>query len=245
MADVYRKVFDRLPRSLRRRIDPLEFSIESFVRSAAKAPKGALVLDAGAGESRFAGFFRDHRYLALDCGIGDGSWDYSQLHLYGDLTAIPLRSQSVDVALNTQVLEHVPDPGLVLAELNRVLKEGGFLYLTAPQGWPEHQQPHDYFRFTRWGLEHLLTEAGFSQIKIQPQGGYFLYLGHRLTYIPRVLFGVRRGVMRGLLLPLELIAVGLFCFWAPLLCFYLDRFDRDQEFTLGYQCIAVRGPRRP
>ena len=245
MAEVYRKVFDRLPRSLRRRIDPLEFSIESFVRSAAKAPKGAFVLDAGAGESRFAGFFRDHRYLALDSGIGDGSWDYSQLHLCGDLTAIPLRPQSVDVVLNTQVLEHVPDPGLVLAELNRVLKEGGFLYLTAPQGWPEHQQPHDYFRFTRWGLEHLLTEAGFSQIKIQPQGGYFHYLGHRLTYIPRVLFGGRRGVVRGLLLPLELIAVGLFCFLAPLLCFYLDRFDRVREFTLGYQCIAVRGPRRP
>ena len=161
MSEVYRQLFDRLPRFLRRRIDPLEFAIESFVRSAARAPEGALVLDAGAGQARFAGFFGNHRYLALDSRTGDGSWDYSRLDLCGDLTAIPLRSQSVDVVLNTQVLEHLPDPGRALAEMRRVLKEGGFLYLTAPQGWPEHQQPHDYFRFTRWGLERLLTETGF------------------------------------------------------------------------------------
>jgi len=239
MGDFYYRVFDRLPIWLKRRVNPVEYAIRDFVESAASGPPG-LVLDAGAGQSRFQEYFSHWRYVALDRGIGDPAWDYSKLDVIGDLGQLPIAPSVADLVLNTQVLEHVRNPGLVLSEFARILKPGGSLYLTAPQGWPEHQQPHDYFRFTRYALAVLLEESGFSEWEIQRIGGYFHYLGHRLTYIPKILFWRSSGVIRWVLLPLELLSLGLFCFLAPLACSFLDRLDRTGEFALCYRVRAVR-----
>ncbi len=241
MAGFYHRVYAKLPQFLKRRINPLEYDIEEFVREASRAlPEGALVLDAGAGESRFARHFQKALYIALDLAVGDASWDYSKIHLRARLDAIPLATGRIDAVINIQVLEHVPNPADVLRELHRVLKPGGRLFLTAPQGWGEHQQPHDYFRFTAYALRSLLTEAGFRTVGIEPQGGYFDYLGHRLSYVPKVLFQERRGWVRALLFPLELASLFLFCFLSPMLCHALDGLDGRREFTLGYRCKAVK-----
>lgn len=243
MASFYLRIYDRLPQFLKRRIHPLEEALQEFVREAAEQTAGGRILDAGAGESRFAHWFDRHHYLALDSTVGERSWDYSRLHLRGDLHRIPFRDSCLDGVLQTQVLEHVPRPEEVIREIFRVLKPGGKLFLTAPQGWHEHQQPHDYYRFTSFALRSLLESAGFRAIQVEPLGGYFHYLGQRLTYVPKILFQDRRGAVRVLLFPVELLVLFLFCFLSPLLCYYLDRFDRKREFTLGYRCSAVK-PRR-
>jgi SAM-dependent methyltransferase len=146
----------------------------------------------------------------------------------------------VDLVLNTQVLEHVENPGVVLREIRRVLKDGGSLLLTAPQGWPEHQQPNDFYRFTRFALSSLMKEAGFSESHVEPIGGYFHYLGHRLTFIPKVLFQDRQGLLRVLLFPLELVCLAFFCAFCPFVCYYLDALDKKKEFTLCYRVLAVK-----
>ena len=241
----YFTVYERLPEFLKRRVNPLEYSIRAFVESASQETARSVVLDAGSGESRFAASFRRHLYVALDLGVGDPTWDYSKVGLMGDLLAIPLASETVDIVLSIQVLEHVVSPSKVLGEIHRVLKPGGTLYLTAPQGWHEHQSPHDYFRFTRDALRLLFLEAGFRDATIEPQGGYFHYLGHRLTYIPKVLFASRSGLRRVLLFPLECLSLGMFCCCLPVVCYYLDRLDSKREFTLGYQCVAVKDAMSP
>jgi len=241
MASLYLRAFNLLPESLKRRINPLEYAIEAFVRAAGlELDQGAVVLDAGAGEVRFQRFFPDQLYVALDLAVGDSDWDYSRIHVCADLEALPVPGQSVDRVLNIQVLEHVRDPQSVLSEFYRVLKSGGCLYLTAPQGWSEHQQPHDYYRFTRFSLRLLLESAGFKELAIEPLGGYFHYLGHRLTYIPKILFQDRGGIARLALLPLELISLIVCCGIGPILCYYLDRLDQSGEFTLCYKCRAVK-----
>lgn len=239
MGSFYHRLFQRLPRFLQRQIHPLEFALQDFMTAAA-GEGHATVIDAGAGESRFRHLFNRSRYIAVDLGIGDGAWDYGGLDLRADLAWLPFRSGAADAVVNTQVLEHVPDPQRVLGEFSRVLRPGGILYLTAPQGWHEHQQPHDFYRFTRFALDRLLKEAGFRQREITPMGGYFHYLGHRLTFIPKVLFQDRTGPGRWLLFPLELAALALFCLIAPVLCTWLDRLDRKREFTLCYRVRAVR-----
>ncbi len=241
MRGFYLTAYSLFPEFLKRRINPLEYSIQDFVRSA--RPEGssqAVILDAGAGEARFGRHFSDQFYVALDSGVGDSSWDYSKIHICGDLAKIPLASGSVDVVLNTQVLEHVSDPTAVLKEIYRVLKAGGRLHLTAPQGWHEHQQPNDFFRFTQYSLRSILQSAGFQQIAIEPLGGYFHYLGHRLTYIPKILFQDRRGASRAILFPLEIVSLFVCCFVGPMLCYHLDWLDRKKEFTLCYKCLAVK-----
>jgi SAM-dependent methyltransferase len=238
MNGFYLWAYSLFPTYLKRRINPLEYSIRSFVLSARPSSTRAKVLDAGAGEARFKTYFRDHLYVALDSGVGEKDWDYSQVDIQADLSQIPAASDSMDIVLNIQVLEHVSEPFKILSELNRVLKPGGNLFLTAPQGWHEHQQPHDYFRFTRFSLAHILLGAGFESLEIQPIGGYFHYLGHRLTYIPKVLFSERSRWCRWLLFPLELASLGLFCLILPVCCYYLDFLDAKKEFTLCYQCRA-------
>ena len=240
MADLYLRVFQNLPEFLKRRIHPVDYGIRDFVCSVGLGPERRVIVDAGAGEVRFSEYFSGHVFVAMDSRVGDSKWDYSKIDVCADLCRIPVASGKVDLVISTQVLEHVPNPGQVLLEIARILRPGGRLLLTAPQGWHEHQQPHDYFRFTRYALRNLIEEAGFREVEIQPLGGYFHYLGHRLTYIPKILFASRAGLSRILLFPIEILSLGLFCFLFPILCYYLDSLDRKKEFTLVYRVEAVK-----
>jgi SAM-dependent methyltransferase len=88
----------------------------------------------------------------------------------GSATSLPFADGSFDHVLSTQVLEHVDDPQRTLMECARVLRPGGTLILSAPQYWELHEQPHDYFRFTEYGLRVLLDRAGFTVNTIRREG---------------------------------------------------------------------------
>ena len=90
------------------------------------------------------------RYCGLDLGVGDHAWDYSQLDVLGDLETLPFPDATFEAAINIVTLEHVLHPDRVICELGRVLAPGGRFLLVAPLQWEEHQQPHDYGRFTRY-----------------------------------------------------------------------------------------------
>lgn len=216
-----------LPRFARSYVLHFEASIERAVSEfAAKLPVGARVLDAGAGEGTYASFFRNHRYCGVDFTMGGAEWDYSGLDAVADLLALPFRDESFDACLSIVTLEHVRDPACVLREIARTLRRDGRLLLVVPQDWEVHQSPHDYFRFTRYGVRHLLGSAGFTDIEIHPAGGYFRLLARRLLnglqFFPPVLF-----------LPAALLLV------PPALVLPLfDFLDRDRNFTLGYICTA-------
>lgn len=94
---------------------------------------------------------------------------------------IPLPESSIDSALCTEVLEHVPNPVAVLAEVHRVLKPGGSLLLTVPFLWPLHEVPHDWCRYTPYALRQLLGDAGFIVSELRPLGGYDRSLAQMLA----------------------------------------------------------------
>lgn len=222
-----------LPAWLRRRLMVVESVIEREVSAFAESlPPGSRLLDAGAGEGRYRDWFRHCRYVGVDLGIGDGRWNYAGLDVLGDLERLPFPDDAFDAMVNIVVLEHTRRPREVLTELTRSLRPGGRLLLIVPQQWEVHQQPHDYFRFTRYGLEWMLGEAGLAPLKLEPIGGYFTLLARRL------LNGLNffQGGARWLVFPVAALAAG----GCGLLLPALDFLDREKHFTLAYVCVAEK-----
>jgi SAM-dependent methyltransferase len=65
-------------------------------------------------------------------------------------------SSSIDLVLCTQVLEHVRDPTAALREIGRVLRPGGFAFVTTHGTYPYHPHPADYWRWTPQGFDALV-----------------------------------------------------------------------------------------
>ena len=221
----------RLPRPLRRLILHFEVSIDDAVAALAGGlAAGARVLDAGAGEGQYAHHFAAQRYCGVDLAVGDTAWDYSRLDAVADLGALPFRAGQFRAAIHIVTLEHLRQPGAVLAEIALTLEPEGVLLLAAPHEWEVHQAPHDYFRFTRYGLEYLLEQAGFAAIDIRPAGGYFRLLARRLLNGLQFFSGGLRWLW---FVPAAMLLVP-----PALVLPCLDFLDRQRNFTLGYICTA-------
>jgi SAM-dependent methyltransferase len=136
------------------------------------------MLDLGCGnkpyEKMFAGRVSEH----VGCDIVQSN--EQRVDVICPATEIPLDSGSFDTVLCTQVVEHVADHYAVMNEAFRLLKGGGVLILSAPMYWPLHEEPYDFFRFTRHGLRHLLEKIGFVELEIINNGGKWALCGQVL-----------------------------------------------------------------
>ena len=81
--------------------------------------------------------------------------------------ALPFRDAQFDFVICTQVFEYLPDPGLAVAEIKRVLRKGGILFLSAPSVFLRDNDK-ECWRFLPEGLRHLLRE--FETVQVIPEG---------------------------------------------------------------------------
>ena len=233
-------------------IDPENGRIRAFLtQGAAELPEGALVLDASACARPYAPLFHRQRYESCDMpgGFYEAKHDFECF-----LDAIPRPDATYDAILLTQVLEHVHDPATVLAELKRILKPGGVLYLSVPLTAPLHGEPWHFFHFTHYGLAELARRTGWKIRECEKVGGAFWLLGKRLGDLPRKLMkqvdpfrAKRRGlsvsgcvVATLLFLPFWLLGLLLLTFTFRPLCYWLDRFDFEKSFTIGYTAVFTK-----
>lgn len=215
-------------------LDPVQDLIESEVRQAAERyGEGQIVLDAGAGEARHRKYFQKARYVALDMGYGDAAWNYRGLDIRGDLENIPLRDNSVDCILCMVVLEHTRNPGRVLSEFARVLKPEGTVVMVAPFLWEEHQAPHDYFRFTRYGMRSLFEASTLRLDLLSPMGGFFWVCARRSVALLTFFQGGWRWILFLLLAPFFGLAL-------PLILYFMDGLDKTRNYSLGFRIRATK-----
>jgi SAM-dependent methyltransferase len=151
-------------------------NIERAVRKASPMGSTPLVIDVGCGHRPYRDLFGSASYFGMDYAVQDTSPDF-----LGDARSIPVRTASADIVFSSQVIEHVPHPDRMIRECARVLKPGGHLIVTGPFYWPLHEEPNDFYRFTKYGFARLLGDAGFSGWEITEDGGDWAQLALALN----------------------------------------------------------------
>jgi SAM-dependent methyltransferase len=100
-------------------------------------------------------------YVGIDMRPGPG------VDLVCRADSLPYRAGSFDVVVSTEMLEHDPYFWRTLPEARRVLRKGGHLLVTARGiGFPLHDYPSDFWRFTTDALEHLFAFAGLETVEV-------------------------------------------------------------------------------
>lgn len=194
---------------------------------------GALY-DLGAGESPYKEFFLEYAdaYIAVDWA---GSYHETKADIAADLNQrLPIESEIADSVVSLSVLEHLCEPQMMLNEAYRILKPGGTITLQVPWQWWIHEAPYDFYRYTPYGLKYLFAKAGFVDVAVVPQCGFFTMLILKINYFSQ-------RFIRGPKLLRRLITALLVPFWflgqkiAPL----LDNLDKNWALeTSGYYVTA-------
>jgi SAM-dependent methyltransferase len=84
---------------------------------------------------------------------------------------LPLESGSFDTVILTDVLEHLQRPELLLSEVFRILRPGGKAIIGVPFLYSLHEEPYDYYRYTRHKLLAFGEEFGFETVSLSEVGG--------------------------------------------------------------------------
>jgi len=206
---------------------------DRFLEKYSKHLKGHLI-DLGCGEAPFKKYFLQYvdKYTGVDWS---NSFHNSGADVVSDLNiGINLEDEVADSVISLSVMEHLCEPQVFLNESYRILKGGGEMVLQVPWQWWIHEAPHDYFRYTPYALKYMFEKAGFEDIQIEAQNGFFTtwivkanYFSARFIRGPKPL----RWIIKGVLLP----------FWTigQLLAPYLDRLDKNWNAeTQGYFVVA-------
>lgn len=215
---------------------------------AARLPAGARVLDMGAGSCPYRPLFAHCRYQTQDFAGLDNEQlrhgGYGLIDYRCDIAKVPVGDAAFDAILCTEVLEHVAEPIKAVQEMARILRPGGRLLLTAPLGSGIHQEPHHYYGgYTPYWYREFLGAAGFAEIEIEANAGSFKFFAQEAIRFVQTSRPFKLGLpwpMELLWLPLWLLLAPVLALAIPLVCSYLDRFDRDQRFTVGYHVTAIK-----
>ena len=188
------------------------------------------LLDLGCGERPYSDLFPHvELYVALDIA------PYGDVDVCANAEALPFRDGAFDTVLCTELLEHVPEPSRVLAEVSRVLQAGGHLLLTSPQTWGLHGEPYDYYRYTCYGLRYQAERSGLEVMEVAPTSGLWGTTAQRVADTAVYTYAARwprwaAELLSLLVAPLLLLGAGL------------DGMAGKRGDTLGNVLVARKPP---
>ncbi len=206
---------------------------DKFLQKYTPYYKGVLY-DLGCGESPYRDFFLGYadQYVGVDWA---GSYHDTKADIAADLNQpLPIESAVADTVVSISVMEHLCEPQIMLNEAYRILKPGGAMVLQVPWQWWIHEAPYDFFRYSPYGLKYLFEKAGFVDVVVEPQSGFFTMWILKMNY-----FSSR--FVRGPKLLRFLIKAGLVPCWhiGQLLAPILDKLDRNWAAeSQGYFVLA-------
>jgi ubiquinone/menaquinone biosynthesis C-methylase UbiE len=120
-------------------------------------------------------FFKCANVKTLDIAFGA---DYCADICADNSLLIP--DSSFHIIICTEVLEHVSNPFAAVAEINRILKPGGRVYVTTPFNFRIHGPLPDNWRFTIHGLRQLFSNMNVLSIEEVESDRYLMPIHYRL-----------------------------------------------------------------
>lgn len=161
--------------------------------------------------------------------------------ILADSTQIPLPDNSCDTVTCFQVLEHLPEPIKALEEMRRVLKKNGRIIISTIQFYPLHDEPYDYYRYTKYGLSHLLHHVNLVELKHREEGNVFTLIFQSLNiYLMFILKNMVKSDKRkiiALLLAPFFLSITTFL---NLLTFVFLALDKKSRFGIIHTLVAEK-----
>ncbi len=187
------------------------------------------LIDIGCGEKPYCEMLRPFITEHVGVDHAETLHDKSRVDLFGTAYSIPAEDGSFDSALCTAVLEHLEEPELALRECYRVLKRGGCAVYSVPFIWHLHEEPRDFFRYSKFGLQYLFQKTGFEILEVKPLSGFWVTFGQLFVYY---LYRLNRGPLRWFRL-VDLAGLRIQAF-----AFGLNKLDRSEQWTWMYMVVA-------
>lgn len=187
------------------------------IKQLGKIPNGKSILDVGAGEMPYKPFCTHLEYKSQDfgkytgenvkSGIKSGKYNTQNVDIISDITNIPVKNNSFDYVLCTEVFEHVPDPLKAIREISRINKNG--LIITAPFSSLAHFYPYFFYTgFSDQFYKTHLPKFGYKIKEIHMYGNYFDLLGMEFMRLPLMIFDYSK-IFIPLAIPLLLLTLPL------------------------------------
>jgi SAM-dependent methyltransferase len=189
------------------------------------------VIDIGCGRKPYKDIItkKSERYIGLE--YSKSIHGLNEVDVIGTALQIPFKNEISDIVISFQVMEHIAEPECFLKEIYRILKREGYCLLMTPFMWSEHEQPNDFFRYTRYGINYLAKKAGFEVVEINADTGFLVTVIIRFNYF---LISLNSSFLKFLLKPIMWINQNV----AKL----LDRwFDKGRTFTSNYTTLLQKG----
>lgn len=130
------------------------------------------LLDLGCGVKPFKEIYSPFCMESIGIDVASSPHAKTKVDIIYDGKNIPFENSRFDYVLCTEVMEHVPEPAAFLREIHRVMKPDGILIMTTPFLVPLHEEPHDFYRYTKHGIRYLLTGSGYQLEHIESFCGY-------------------------------------------------------------------------
>lgn len=130
------------------------------------------LLDLGCGKVPLYGAYKDHVTENTCVDWENTLHKNSYLDFECNLTeTLPFEDNQFDTIILSDVLEHIPEPEKLLAEIARILSNNGKILLNVPFYYWLHEQPHDFYRYTEFALRRFVQNSGLELILLKSIGG--------------------------------------------------------------------------
>lgn len=210
-------------------LTPILYIFSKNVKSVIEKYQTGYTLDIGAGNSPYRFLCNDEKYISMDIS------KKKNVNIVADAHILPFKNETFDTVLCLLMLEHTKKPHKIIKEINRILKPSGTLILAVPHITYLHDEPNDYYRFTKYGLKYMCEECRMQAKEILPIGSIFSLFS---SFISKILLtsAYKIPVIYDIIFFLNKIMIYS-------VVYVEQNFDNNHIFALNYIAVVNRSDR--